>query len=385
MTFNYPFAALVDQEKVKSALIMSAIDPGLGGVLVTGPKGSGKSTIIRSFGDLLPRRDVVEGCPYSCEPGIPSLLCPSCNQRRLKDGDLPSRQKPMRIVECPVGVTEDSLLGDIDVERALREGVKALSPGILGRANGNFLYVDGINLLPDHIVDAILDPAASGWVKIKREGLSIEHPAKFTLIASMNPEEGTLRPQILDRFALKVEIDKITDPQMREEIIRRNIAFDDDPSGFRDVYSDEQEAIKERIERARRFLHSVEIGEGVMRGIAETCSRLDVEGLRSDISIMRAARALAAYEGKPMVGPEEVYRTFEFAVTHRIRKGEPARDKVQEILSEEFKAVYVEDEEKDGIIMDYAPDPSALPRSRRTERKKRRRLPHRMEFILPLS
>ncbi|UCD44207.1 MAG: ATP-binding protein [Candidatus Bathyarchaeota archaeon] len=346
----FPFAAVVGQERVKMALLLSAIDPRLGGILITGPKGSGKSTIVRAMEDILPKVEYVEGCRFNCDPKGVHLLCPSCSQRLASEGRLPAGSRRMRIVELPVGATEEGLLGSIDAEAAFKTGVKRLLPGLLARANQNVLYVDEMNLLPDYLINCILDPAVSGRNFVQREGLSLVHPSRFTLMASMNPEEGRLRPQILDRFALKVEMDQIRDPKQRAEIVRRNMSFEEDPEAFYEEYDGEQAVLRRRIEAARGVLPSVKISEAVLSGIAEACSRLGVEGLRSDIAILKAARALAAFEGRETIGPDDLVRVFNLGVAHRFKdeEGRPKsgpsfRRRLKEILFKEMPPEAFED------------------------------------------
>lgn len=324
MRLAYPFTAIVGQERAKLALLLSVVDPDLGGVLLVGPKGSGKSTLVRALEDVLPEVEYVEGCPYHCDPRDLRHLCPGCRERLEREGHLPTARRRMSLVELPIGASEDGLLGTIDTEAALREGVKRIKPGLLARANQNILYIDDVNFLPDHLVDCILDPAASGWSIVEREGVSLLHPARFTLIASMNPEEGELRPQILDRFALRVELELIEKPELRAEIARRNVEFEENPEGFYKRYADEQRRLRERLERARSLLPKVEVSRHIMEGVAEACSRLGVEGLRSDLAVIRAARALAALEGRTEVEEDDILRVFDLATAHRIRE-EPKR------------------------------------------------------------
>ena len=319
----FPFTAVIGQEKAKKALILNIIDPMLGGVLISGPKGSGKSTIVRALEDILPEIEYVEGCPFNCGPRDPTRLCPSCKERLAEEGKLPIERRRMRIIELPLGASEEALLGAIDPESALMRGLKILQPGLLAKANRNILYIDEVNLLHDHIVDCILDPAASGWNVVQREGVSLSHPARFTLIASMNPEEGGLRPQILDRFALKVETETLKDPKERGEVVRRHLAFEEDPATFLKGYEEDQSDICGRIQRARESLSRVEVPEAVMRGVAEVCSQLGVEGFRSDLSALKAARALAAYEGRAIVGARDITEVFDLALSHRVKWGKP--------------------------------------------------------------
>jgi len=375
-----PFSAIIGQEKVKISLLLNAVDPRLGGVLIAGPKGSGKSSIVRAFGEILPPIDRVEGCQFNCNSRDATGLCPSCKDRLAKEGKLPSEEAQMRIVELPLSATEDGLLGTLDVEEALREGVKALRPGLLAEANQNILYIDEVNLLPDYLVNCILDPAASGWNVVQREGLSLAHPARFTLVASMNPEEGELRPQILDRFALSARMEIVTDPKMRVEIVRRNLAFEEDPTTFWKNYEQGQELLRDRILRARRVLPRVKVSDEILGAISKTTTELRVDGVRPDLSVVKAARALAAFKGRDVVEPEDVLQVSELALGHRTRGGgrEPAgRQAIEQSFRDIlFKEVPVEGsaEEvakllpptKEALLRDLPPPrPSAFRRRRR--------------------
>jgi len=386
----YPFTAVVGQEKLKMALISSAIDPKLGGVLITGPKGSGKSTIVRAMEDILPKIEYVEGCPFNCNPRELSHLCPSCRERMAEEGELPSAYRRMRLVELPVSASEDGLLGSIDAEAAFQKGVKVLQPGLLGKANQNILYIDQINLLPDHLVDCILDPAVSGWNVVQRESLSIAHPSRFTLIASMNPEEGALRPQILDRFALNVEMDSLREPKQREEVVRRNLLFEEDPSSFGREYEEEQAHLSRRIQAAREALASIKVPEGVMRGIADACSRLNVEGVRSDIAILKAARAVAAFEGRDKVEAKDVLSVFDIALSHRI-KGRGLKPLERISLEEDLKRVLLREiplkDIEEGLEhgpprVDTLQETVASSLQPRRARRRRRRLPSPIYYII---
>lgn len=386
---TYPFTAVVGQERVRNVLILTAIDQRLGGVLISGPKGSGKSTIIRALEDVLPMTEHVEGCRFNCDPRDLHDLCPYCLEKLASEGSLPVGRRRMHIVELPVGATEDGLLGTIDTEAAFQRGIKKLQPGLLGKANQNILYIDEINLLPDYLIDCILDPAVSGRNVVQREGLSLEHPSRFTLIASMNPEEGRLRPQILDRFALKVEMEHLTDPEQREEIVRRNLFYEDDPEAFYKEYEEEQADLRKRIEVAQGTLTNVNIPEDVMRRIAEACSSLGVEGLRSDISILKAARALAAFEGRGIVKPDDLMRVFDLGVAHRFkREGEqPAgRTAIGKRLMDFLRKEISPEDFKGGQFMELPPAALSELLSTRSsqERARRRRLriPRPWDIIL---
>ncbi len=340
MTGNlvYPFTAILGQEKAKIALLLNAVDPNLGGVLISGPKGSGKTTLVRALGELLPDIERVKDCPFNCNPRIVMNLCPTCKARLQRNGYLPTEKSKMRIVELPLSGTEDRLLGTLDVEEALRNGEKTLLPGLLAEANQNILYIDEINLLPDYLTNSILDPAASGWCTIQREGFSLSHPAHFTLIASMNPEEGDIGPQISDRFGLSTKVDRISDIAMREEIIHRNIAYEENPTAFRKIYEKEQDALRQQLYQARQMLPRTAVSDEILAVISETCSKLRVDGFRPDLSILRAARALAAFEGKGVVGAREVLLVSELALGHRTHGGGEAPVDRQEV-ADSFRQV----------------------------------------------
>jgi len=339
---TYPFSAIVGQEKLKLALILNAIDPRIGGLLISGAKGTGKSLAVRAFTEILPEVESVEGCLFNCNPHSLLEMCPTCRPRFQADGRLPTKKRRISVVQLPISATEDRLIGTLDVETALKEGRKTLQPGLLAEANQNILYIDEVNLLPDYLVNCFLDPAASGWNVVQREGVSFSHPSRFTLIASMNPEEGELRPQILDRFALHVRTESIKDLDQRMEIAWRNIAFEEDPVGFCEKFGKVQEELRSRIITARGLLPKVNVSDHVFEGIAKTCAELEVDGCRSDIAGVKAARALAAFKGKTVVEPEDVLEVSELALSHRRRKRgyeEPADaqtivDRLREDLSE---------------------------------------------------
>jgi magnesium chelatase subunit I len=307
---------------MKLALILNVIDPKLGGVMIMGDRGTGKSTTVRALAELLPEIDVVVGDPFNSDPADLEAMGEEVRQRRLTGEALPVERRQIQMVDLPLGATEDRVCGTIDIEKALSEGVKAFEPGLLARANRGILYVDEVNLLDDHLVDVLLDAAASGWNTVEREGISVRHPARFVLVGSGNPEEGELRPQLLDRFAMHAEIRTVKDPKLRVEIVERRTEFDRDPQRFLGAYRKEQLALRKRIARAQQLLRGkkVQLDRELQLKISEICSELDVDGLRGDIVTNRAAVALAAFEGHTRVTHEDVGRVIVLCLRHRLRK-----------------------------------------------------------------
>jgi magnesium chelatase subunit D len=316
----YPFTAIVGQEEMTLALLLNVIDASIGGVLIMGHRGTGKSTAVRALADLLPQIRRVRDCPYGCDPAVETNLCDACYERMSSDQKLPHELARVPVTELPLGATEDRVCGTLDIERALREGVKAFEPGLLARANRGFLYIDEVNLLEDHLIDLLLDVAVSGRNVVEREGLSIEHPASFRLVGSGNPEEGELRPQLLDRFGLHVEVRTSTDLDERVSIVERRDAFERDPAVFRARWEQEQEGLRRRLVRARKKVHQVTLARETLRRIAELCQELKIDGHRGELSIARAARALAAFEGRKSVSAEDVRRVAGMALRHRLRR-----------------------------------------------------------------
>jgi Mg-chelatase subunit ChlI len=315
----FPFAALVGQEQLKLALILNAINPRIGGVLIRGAKGTGKSTSVRALADLLPEIEVIKDCPFSCNPNDPSNVCELCGSQANNGRILSLEKKKMRVVDLPIGATEDRVVGTLDIEKAIREGIKALEPGILAEANQNVLYVDEVNLLSDHITDVILDAAASGWNIVEREGISVQHPSRFILVGTMNPEEGELRPQLLDRMSLHVEVSSIFDEEQRVMIMKRNLKFENDPLGFRLTFEDEQKRLLSQILKAKKMLSSVKVASNLLEVIARMCISLRVDGHRPDIVILKTARTLAAFRGKLDVTQENILTCSYLALSHRTR------------------------------------------------------------------
>lgn len=316
----FPFVSIVGQEDMKRALLLNIVDPGIGGALLKGEKGTAKSTAVRSLEQVLPTRTVVSGCPFGCDPSAPGRLCPHCSERLVKERSLPSEQTPMRVVELPLSATEDRVSGTLDIEHILRTGEKRFEPGVLAQANGNLLYVDEVNLLDDHIVDLLLDSAAMGVNYVEREGVSFSHPSRFVLVGTMNPEEGDLRPQLLDRFGLSVEIRGDRDVSVRKEVIRRRLAFDEDPEGYTLSVAGETEALKARISAARANLASVTTNDTILDSVVAVTTHFGVDGHRADITMMKAARANAALEGKRSTGKEDVRAVAPLVLSHRMRR-----------------------------------------------------------------
>ncbi|MFH9067001.1 putative cobaltochelatase [Streptomyces coeruleorubidus] len=335
MSTPFPFTAVVGQDDLRLALLLNAVSPAVGGVLVRGEKGTAKSTAVRALSALMPQVDVVPECRFSCDPGSPDPACPDGPHAPGTAG----RSRPARMVELPVGASEDRLVGALDIERALSEGVKAFEPGLLAAAHRGILYVDEVNLLHDHLVDLLLDAAAMGASYVEREGVSVRHAARFLLVGTMNPEEGELRPQLLDRFGLTVEVAASREPEQRVEVVRRRLAYDADPAGFAARWADEEAAVRARIVAARELLPSVRLGDGALRQIAATCAAFEVDGMRADIVMARTATALAAWAGRTDVLAEDVRQAALLALPHRRRRNPfdaPGldEDKLDETLEE---------------------------------------------------
>jgi len=312
----YPFTAIVGQEEMKLALILNVLNPLIGGVLIRGERGTGKSTAVRALASLLPAIKVNEGCPFNDDPDRPEEWCDVCVEK-AKKGELKTLEIPMRVVNLPLGVTEDRVVGSLDIECAIKEGLKALEPGILAAANRNILYVDEINLLSDHIIDDdLLDAAAFGVNIIEREGVSISHPSTFILVGSMNPEEGELRPQILDRLGLVVEVESIKDPELRFQILKN--VDDTNPKKFIEKFKEHEKKLQERIIEAKKLLTEVIMPEELMKLIVEVCARLQVETHRGEITVNRCAKALAAFNGHKIVQLSDVEKALHLALRSRV-------------------------------------------------------------------
>ncbi len=316
----FPFSAVIGQTEMKLALLLNVIDPRIGGVMIMGDRGTGKSTTIRALADLLPEITVVQGDPYNSSPNDPDLQSSEVSQKIDQGENPPLEKAQVPMVDLPLGATEDRLCGTIDIEKALSEGVRAFEPGLLAKANRGLLYVDEVNLLDDHLVDVLLDSAASGWNTVEREGISIRHPARFVLIGSGNPEEGELRPQLLDRFGMSVEVRTVREPELRVQVVDQRTSFDNDPEAFTASIQKSQEALQEKVVAAQELLQKVEIDEDLRLKISAICGELDVDGLRGDIVTNRSAKALAAFEARSEVTEEDIARVISCSLRHRLRK-----------------------------------------------------------------
>ncbi|MFE5490504.1 putative cobaltochelatase [Streptomyces virginiae] len=354
MSTPYPFTAVVGQTDLRLALLLNAVSPAVGGVLVRGEKGTAKSTAVRALSALLPQVDVVPGCRFSCAPAAPDPDCPDGPH-----GAGPGGARPARMVELPVGASEDRLVGALDIERALAEGVKAFEPGLLADAHRGILYVDEVNLLHDHLIDLLLDAAAMGASYVEREGVSVRHAARFLLVGTMNPEEGELRPQLLDRFGLTVEVAASREPAQRVEVVRRRLSYEDDPAGFAARWSGDESEVRARVVAARALLPQVRLGDNALLQIAATCAGFEVDGMRADIVMARTATALAAWAGRTAVLKEDVRQAALLALPHRRRRNPfdaPGldEDKLDEILDR-----FPDEEPEDDP--DPEPDPGTDP------------------------
>jgi len=315
------FSAIVGQEPMKRALVLNAINPEIGGVLIRGEKGTAKSTAVRALARLLPELAVVEGCRFGCDPAASEQLCDGCLERRAELGELPVTTRRMRVVELPINASEDRVVGSIDIEAAIKRGEKQFEPGVLAEANRNILYVDEVNLLDDHIVDVLLDAAAMGRNTVEREGVSMSHPARFILVGTMNPEEGDLRPQLLDRFGLCVDVEGLRTVEQRVEIVERREAFEDDPEAFANEFDERERAEAHRIVAATAALPDVAVDRSMLVAIAALGIELDVDGHRADLVTRKASQALAAYENRSAVVAADIEAVAPMVLAHRIKPG----------------------------------------------------------------
>lgn len=313
----YPFTAIVEQGRLKQALLLNAVNPAVGGVLIEGPSGTGKSTAVRGLAELLPEIDVVADCPFSCDPAHP---CPACRARLERGERLEPMRRQVSVVDLPLNATEDRVAGSVDIAHALREGIMALEPGLLADANRGILYVDEINLLDDHLCDVLLDAAALGVNIVEREGVSVSHPAEFLLVGTMNPEEGELRPQLADRIGLRVVVDALGEPARRAEVIMRREAFHADPEEFTEQWRDEQERLAAAISEARKQVRDVAVTPTMYRAIAKLVTGSGVTSHRADITILHCAKALAAIDRRAEIGPDDVLAAASLALGHRVAR-----------------------------------------------------------------
>lgn len=337
----FPFTAIIGQEEMKLALILNVIDPRIGGVMIMGDRGTGKSTTIRAVADLLPEIKIVANDPFNSSADDFELMSESVKNSVMQGQQLTTTYKKVPMIDLPLGATEDRVCGTIDIEKALTEGVKAFEPGLLAKANRGILYVDEVNLLDDHLVDILLDSAASGWNTVEREGISIKHPARFVLVGSGNPEEGELRPQLLDRFGMHAEIRTVRDPGLRVQVVEQRSNFDQDPQACLIENAEKQQALKDKIVAAQKLIPSVTIDYEARVKISQVCGELDVDGLRGDIVTNRAAKAYAAYNERTIVTTDDIEAVITLCLRHRLRKDPleamDSGDKVQRVFENIFR------------------------------------------------
>lgn len=319
MALTFPFAAIVGQDEMTLAIQVVAVDPTIGGVLVLGDRGTGKSTAVRALADLLPPIQVVKGCPYRCDPAQPAQACTVCQSKKTT-AKLGVERQSVAVVDLPLGATEDRVVGALDLEKALSQGIKQFSPGLLAQAHRGFLYIDEVNLLDDHLVDLLIDVAASGENLVEREGLSVRHPAKFVLVGSGNPEEGELRPQLLDRFGLSVQVRTPQDLALRVEIIKRRDSFEKDPVAFKTHWHKDNQKLQKRILKAREKLAQVTVSDDMLMLCARLCQQLGTDGLRAELTLLRATRAYAALQGQSTVQAQHLQSMAPLALRHRMRR-----------------------------------------------------------------
>jgi magnesium chelatase subunit I len=337
----FPFTAIIGQEEMKLALILNVIDPRIGGVMIMGDRGTGKSTTIRAVADLLPKISVVADDSFNSSPDDFELMSDSVKMAIMNNETLPTVEIKVPMVDLPLGATEDRVCGTIDIEKALTEGVKAFEPGLLAKANRGILYVDEVNLLDDHLVDILLDSAASGWNTVEREGISIKHPARFVLVGSGNPEEGELRPQLLDRFGMHAEIRTVRDPELRVQVVEQRTNFDKDPNTCLQETFGAQQILRTQIVEAQALLPNINLEYNLRIKISQVCGQLDVDGLRGDIVTNRAAKAYAAYNKRTEVTVDDIEKVITLCLRHRLRKDPleaiDSGDKVNKMFEEIFK------------------------------------------------
>jgi Mg-chelatase subunit ChlI len=315
----FPFSAIVGQEQMHTGLVLNAINPRMGGILIRGEKGTAKSTAVRALANLLSEIHVVEDCPFSCDPHLPAKYCATC-LKRSKEGTLSYVTRRRKVVELPINATEDRVVGSLDLERALKKGEKRFEPGLLAYANRGILYVDEVNLLDDHIVDILLDSAAMGVNIVEREGISYSHPAEFVLVGTMNPEEGELRPQLIDRFGLCAAVYGITDLEKRVEVIKRRNAFETDQQAFCKKWEPSEKKLSDKISEAQKLLENVSVTDQILKKISKIAVNIGVDGHRADLVMIKAAKTIAAFNGKTVVDDDDVLAGAQLSLYHRVRR-----------------------------------------------------------------
>jgi Mg-chelatase subunit ChlI len=364
----FPFTAIVGQDRMRRALILNAVNPRIGGVLIRGERGTAKSTAARALAALLPMVSVVTGCRFGCDPDHPMTWCTECKERAANNGSLPSELRTTPFINLPVSATEDRVVGTLDIETAIQQGIRKFEPGVLAAANRGLLYIDEVNLLDDHVVDVLLDSAAMGMNIVEREGISFSHPARFILVGTMNPEEGDLRPQLLDRFALSVEIHGIRDARDRVQIMERNLLYEADADAFRKSFLPQEEDLSQKIEAARVILDDVTFTKRDLLSIAALTTSLNVDGHRSDLVILKAARAQAAFEGRKVISERDIALAAELALPHRIKRGpfqqmEVTVDELEERISQLEGQVSEETENQQQVETDPSDEGEAQKKS----------------------
>lgn len=363
----FPFTAIVDQEKMKRALILNAINPAIGGVLIRGERGTAKSTAARALAALLPRIRVVADCPFNCDPDLPGMMCDNCRERLEQGEVLPVALRPTPFVDLPVSATEDRVVGTLDIEKAIKRGERHFEPGVLAAANRGLLYVDEVNLLDDHVVDLLLDSAAMGVNVVEREGISFSHPAHFILVGTMNPEEGDLRPQLLDRFGLAVDIEGIHNARARVEIVKRRVAFEQDPEDFYTTWQHQEEHLSAEIDQARHRLPMVAYTERDLYTIAALTGEFQVDGHRADIVILKAAQAHAAFKGRTHITDQDILLAAELALPHRLKR-QPFQDPSTQLAQLQQRMQQVQEQmEREGLAEEG--ETSGMPSDGRAEKK----------------
>jgi Mg-chelatase subunit ChlI len=360
----YPFSAIVGQEQMKTALLLNAVDPGIGGVLISGHKGTGKSTAARALAHILPQVESVADCPYRCPVHEPSVMCASCLQRTNKEESMPVVKRTMPMVELPLSATEDRVVGTLHVEHALKTGQRRFEPGLMAAANGGILYIDEVNLLDDHLVDILLDAAASGVNVVEREGVSHIHPARFMLVGTMNPEEGELRPQFLDRFGLSLSVESVTDTRLRQTIARRRIGFDQNPQSFADQWTESEAILSRQIALARSALGHIQISNAMIDLAVRLSAAVEAQGHRAEIAILKTAKAMAALLEKSDVEKVHIAEAARLVLPHRITNmalSTPGkrRQKVEEVLKAALDSPSTADQSSDQLSAQASAQASA--------------------------